>query len=59
MTKEIHLLTTDIPSEVLNLLTDSRIILGGKLVVNRHYFIITSIIFQPLLVLSMNDISDS
>lgn len=29
MTKEIHLLTTDIPSDVLNLLTDDRIILGA------------------------------
>ena len=29
MTKEIHLLTTDIPSEVLSLLAEDRIILGA------------------------------
>lgn len=38
MTKEIHLLTTDIPSEVLNLLTDNRIILGAVAsTVNERY----------------------
>lgn len=29
MTREIHLLTTDIPSEVLSLLTEDQIILGA------------------------------
>lgn len=38
MTKEIHLLTTDIPTEVLNLLADNRIILGAiASTVNERY----------------------
>lgn len=38
MTKEIHLLTTEIPSEVLNLLTENRIILGAVAsTVNERY----------------------
>lgn len=38
MTKEIHLLTTDIPSEVLTLLQDNRIIFGAVAsTVNERY----------------------
>lgn len=38
MTKEIHLLTTDIPSEVLNLLADNRIIFAAVAsTVNERY----------------------
>jgi glutamate receptor, ionotropic, invertebrate len=38
MSKEIHLLTTDIPTEVLNLLSDNRIIFGAVAsTVNERY----------------------
>lgn len=38
MTKEIHLLTTDIPSEVMSLLIDDKILLGAVAsTVNERY----------------------